>query len=640
MAYQYVDMEHYSNPIGSPWDLIVGRFDTSAAFAEGAMDQAEAFTESLADLLNDLAAYSVPSINIPAINVPGYAVQVSDFGDLEVNEFDPSTVVKPTLDDINTDNLTYTDPGFSAVNPSITDLGEPSVDYPDEPVAPSLKDISAPAIPEYDMPSPPVIDEISVPTPPDLSIPVFETTFVEYDIPVPAEFNWDENPYNSEVWDTLLAKVIDGIVNGGTGLDPDVEQAIFDRAKHRQLYENDKAYREAEQYFAARGFILPPGAMAAKLQEISEAILRENTDLNEKIMIEQADLAQKNTHFMLEMGRQAEGILRDFHNQQENRSLDAAKTLVDSSVAIVNAHIARFNSQVEKYKADASIFRERVQAALAEVELYKAEMEGSKVHAQIQQIRNEIYKTQIAAIEAVMRLYTTQLEGVKLQQELEMLKVEIYKANTDVYTAKINAEKLKVEVFAATSEAQKRKVEIYSEQVRAYAVQVEAKKTELEAKVSALQGKISKNTVEIEAYKAEIAQYEAEIDGQARVIGAQAQVFSAKASAISSEAQAQSAYYGVKVKEIEANIAVEELKLRGAVAEIDASVRSYVALKELQVKTTEGAMQVSAQLAASALSAVHASATYGYGASRSESGSWNYSTSASENHSVPHDPEQ
>lgn len=637
-SYDYVDIPEYSNPIGSPWNLIEGRFATSAEYASNAMVQAGEFTDALAEILNDLTDYTVPTIDVPSINVPAYGGSIPDVGDLEVSEFTPPVVVKPVLDDLDTSGITYEAPALQVTPPSIVNPGAPDVEYPETPIAPSITNLSVPAIPEYDMPNPPVIDEVSVPTPPNLTIPTFDSTFIEYDIPVPASFNWSESPYNSEIWATLLDKTLEGIINGGTGLDPDVEQAIFDRAKHRQLYENDKAYREVELFFSSRGFQLPPGAMAAKLQEVSQAILRENTDLNEKVMIEQAELAQKNTHFMLEMGRQAESILRDFHKSQEDRSLNTAKTLVDSSVAIVNAYVARYNAQVEKYRADAAIFKERVQAALAKVELYKAEMDGAKVNAEVQLVKVEIYKVQISAIEVVMRLYTTQLEGVKLKQQLEMLKVEIYKANTDVYSALINAEKLKVDVYLATSEAEKNKIIIYSEQIKAYAAEVDAKKTELQAKVAALEGKISKNSADIEAYKAEINYYESQVSGQARIIGAQAQVFSAKASAISSESQAQSAFYGVKIKELDVQLQAAGLQLQGAIAEINASVQSYVALKELQVKTTEGAMQVSAQLAASALSAVHASATYGFSGSRSESGSWSYGADASENHSIPHDP--
>ena len=39
-------------------------------------------------------------------------------------------------------------------------------------------------------------------------------------------------------------------------------------------------------------------------------------------MINQADLAQKNTQFTTDQARQIEGLLIDFFNQQENRSLE------------------------------------------------------------------------------------------------------------------------------------------------------------------------------------------------------------------------------------------------------------------------------------------------------------------------------
>lgn len=55
---------------------------------------------------------------------------------------------------------------------------------------------------------------------------------------------------------------------------------------------------------------MPSGALASGLREISSNLSRDLTEINGKMLETEADLAQKNTHFMLELGNKLETTLR------------------------------------------------------------------------------------------------------------------------------------------------------------------------------------------------------------------------------------------------------------------------------------------------------------------------------------------
>jgi len=57
-------------------------------------------------------------------------------------------------------------------------------------------------------------------------------------------------------------------------------------------------------------------------------------------------------------------------------------------------------------------------------------------------------------------------------------------------------------------------------------------------------------------------------------------------------------------------------------SELELTVKGYVAVKELQVKGTEGIMNVGAQLAASSMNAANASASYDF--RNTKSGNYSY----------------
>ena len=620
--------------VGSPWRLVNGRFDKTAEFASSAFGLTTDYMQGLSSLVGGLEKYEVDDIELELPTLSSLNVKRRpSMSTLPIDTNWPAnTVDKPSLESLP-DIPVLEFPAMSVSPPAYTTYTAPGLNDIQEPSIPILGNVNVPVAPDYVLPEAPTLGSLNIPSPPTLTVPVFdaELTDLTSELPIPASFSWNSSPYNSEVWDTFLAKVVDGIVNGGTGLDPEVEQAIFDRAKYRQLVSNDKAYREVEKYFSSRGFTAPPGAMATQLLQISAEILLADADLNNSILIEQAKLAQDNTHFMLEMGRQAEVILRDFHGAQENRLLEAAKTAVTASVDLLNAHINKQNAFLEVYKTKAVVYGERIKALLAQVDIYKGQVEGVRVSAEVQ-------KTQVEIYEASARMYSIQLESVKILRDIEALKIDIYKAETDVYVAKLSAEKNKVDIYATQVESERTKAQTYGEQIKAYIATVDAEKAKLEVRLANLTAVAQKNSAELERYRVEIGAYQVEVDAKAKQIGATTSAYEAEVSAYVAENSANNAFYDVKIKEMDAAINLANLNLQKSVAQIESRTQAYVAIKELEVKGTEGVMSVSAQLAASALSAVHASANYGYSGSEGRSHNFSYGASISENHSIPHDP--
>jgi hypothetical protein len=156
---------------------------------------------------------------------------------------------------------------------------------------------------------------------------------------------WDEGEYDSGVLAALLARILNDLTIGATGLDPIVEQEIYDRALARQAIENDRVQREIEDYFSTRGFDLPTGAMAGRLQEQANEISRNNLELNGKIMIEQADLAQKNSQFIIDAAVRLEGILRSLYDGINNRALQYAQ--VASHIALEETKYRLANAELQ-----------------------------------------------------------------------------------------------------------------------------------------------------------------------------------------------------------------------------------------------------------------------------------------------------
>lgn len=161
-------------------------------------------------------------------------------------------------------------------------------------------------------------------------------------------------PSDGALFATLLARLITDLGSGATGLDPTVEQAIWDRADARLTVQEAKDQTEIESYFSSRGFSLPAGAMAGRLQEQINERARNRTDLNDKILIQSSELAQKNSQFIIGVARELKKDL--LSNEME---VFAARSA---------AQTEKNKALVGKYEIDVKAVELEVRAAIAEVE--------------------------------------------------------------------------------------------------------------------------------------------------------------------------------------------------------------------------------------------------------------------------------
>lgn len=148
----------------------------------------------------------------------------------------------------------------------------------------------------------------------------------------------------SEILSMLIGRWLAKLEQDGTGLDPAVEKDIWESFLVRQQIENERLVREAENYYASKGFTLPPGTLQGKVNELLLAAEATNRDQIRTISIEQAKLAQTNTHFIMQESLKAGiGILAD-----------ECERIVKFRTTIMEEHTARLDYirlKVEAYKA-------------------------------------------------------------------------------------------------------------------------------------------------------------------------------------------------------------------------------------------------------------------------------------------------
>lgn len=406
----------------------------------------------------------------------------------------------------------------------------PSLSFPSAPSdfsgsTPDVPTITAPVIPaapDYTMPTAPSLSTISIPDAPDfMDLPTFSGTApADIDDPALPALVFDEDEYSSTLMTAAEAWLLDIVQNGGTGLAADVEQAMIDRA----LFRETEAFREnienAADEFAASAFSRPPGALRAQIDKIRADLQNRTEDLSRKILEDQANLAQTNTHFALTESLRHEATLLQHFNAVQDRALRYAIAVVDVAKEVYNLKVAVYTARWDGYKAEANVFGELLRATVVEIDRYKALVDAELAKVEVDKAQVGLYQSQVSAIQMLADFYRTSLEGAKIQADIEALTLKTFEAEVQAFEAEISAKQLEYDAYKATIAGESEKVDAYRVQVDAFRASIDGARAKVDAERAVSDSQIAVDRLKLEEFGANADLYRAQVSSNAEVIRA------------------------------------------------------------------------------------------------------------------------
>lgn len=182
-------------------------------------------------------------------------------------------------------------------------------------------------------------------------------------------------------------------------------------------------------------------------------------------------------------------------------------------------------------------------------------------------------------------------------------------------------------------------VQEYSEKIKAFQAVWDGKKAEVEAKVANVQAAIQTNTGLIDIFKALYDSLKTRVEAVSTYNKSLTDVFVAEVEGFSGAEKAIADRNNSSLKLLEQKIADADMDLRGQIAEANALVQAYTAETSIKERISSDRAQIAAQVAASLLSAVSASASLGYTGHESASKSFSVSVDGNESHHYQHEDE-
>jgi hypothetical protein len=205
-------------------------------------------------------------------------------------------------------------------------------------------------------------------------------TFTVAPYEAPADYASDLSTQAKTTLTTRLA--------GGTGLDPSVEGAIWDRARERELAAHQATIDQVTRDSEALGWQLPPGVLVDSIRRETVAYFDKSAGISREVAIEQARLEQTNLRETLSQAITLEQMLADVNVKRSQVALDTYRANIQRFVAEVEQDVKHWEAQIKQYEAQITftLTAEKTQADIIRGNsnaLLEAAKTGAQVLAQL-----------------------------------------------------------------------------------------------------------------------------------------------------------------------------------------------------------------------------------------------------------------
>lgn len=299
--------------------------------------------------------------------------------------------------------------------------------------------------------------------------------------------------------------------NPSLGLPIAIEQSLFNRARERTSRETERAVQEALTDWASRGFSMPQGMLAKQVNDIRDQGKLAIADLNRDILIQSFDKQLEHIRFLTEQGMALEKMKQDMWLAYVSNMLEAAKFQVDSKISIFNAQVNLFNAQNAAFEMLISVYKTKIEGAIAKLSAYKAKIDAQLAIGQVNQQRIDVFKGKIELVTANVDVYKAMIQAGSVRADMVKNVVDMYRTEIQAYSEGLSADGRKIELYKAQVDAETAKIGGYEALSRNYATQVQAVSVKNDSK-------FKKQDAHMEAARIRLQEFNAKLDADKNLI--------------------------------------------------------------------------------------------------------------------------
>lgn len=418
---------------------------------------------------------------------------------------------------------------------------------------------------------------------------------------------------------SLCPRLTELLSGNSTGLPATVEQALRDRAFSTEDRQAFQAEQEALTDWLARGFALPGGALETKLAAIRQLNRDKKAQINRDVWVESAKFEIENLRFAVQQGVAYEGLLRDSWAKLYGVVQSLAQTDIEVDIKILDAAINLYKVKMDGWQAEFATIKDQLQIELAKLEIYKQELEGKRLIAQLNQQDIDYYKTRWETLNIQVNLYKTRVDAANSLLQAELAKLDYSAKLVAIYAARVGAYEAEWKAYSSAADAEKSKAEIYESQTKAFASRVAAYASQVDAAKTIADLDVTTLKLQLEAWQSQLEQYKAELQTELGRIDSLIRGATVGADIYKTKAAVETSYTDFEMSKLNYGLGVDKLSADITLKEAELELNKELTLTKIALDALDGIARTGSQLAGSAMSAMNVQASLSSGSTTSDS---------------------
>jgi hypothetical protein len=194
---------------------------------------------------------------------------------------------------------------------------------------------------------------------------------------------------NPQFYEDALQWCHDAFTTGGTGLNPDVEQQLWERGRARILADSERAEAEAMETWANRRWPVPPGALTNQINQIRLDSGRKLAEQSRDISIKSFDTEIENIRFAIKEVIDQRKVALDAAGDYIKTIMLGPDTAMKLVTGLAGIKTQFANALVALYSAQIAATDPKIRLQLADANL-KLEAEKANLQAKEQSIEQKV----------------------------------------------------------------------------------------------------------------------------------------------------------------------------------------------------------------------------------------------------------
>jgi hypothetical protein len=487
--------------------------------------------------------HQAPAVQDQLVNVD-YVAPVgapAAFNIEAINQLDPLNL--PTAYAIQTNGLFLANPPVGTTGAFTTPA--PTVDFAK--IDNYLAGIAVPSIDEFAMPT---MSNIVIKPVPTVSVPVFQpkTQLETLDKPINQQSYYvaEYERLRPEIkkfiddgvdsWITkfspnfhnLLAKAeakLSDIMDKGRMLRADYQDYLRTKTRAETEAEFNAAVKAIDNDRKRAGFTSLPQAVSSAKQQAQLA--KSNALATQEVAreIRLIEMETENVKWAISTAISLrQSLIQSFLGYanvlaQANEQANAqARTYIDLYSTWYEQSYKRVVLLLDALKTEAAIYDTQLKAAMAVLEVYRAELDANKTIIELDSQKLEFVSKQIGLQLAKVQIYSALLGSVETRAKLELSKVELYGKEVDTHNSQLQGDKIRNDIYLAGLSGDEAKL-------KAEMAKLEAWEKSTDVQIKAKNAEIAMQSNTMDRNKLLIAKYSADWDGFKSQLFANGQVF-------------------------------------------------------------------------------------------------------------------